>query len=104
MATMLCTPTEAAKYLNYKSPATLYRLLRDGFLNDYIEHVDGVLRLEMGSSGRRPTLAKRVRSLINFKGDHEMFMFDPKEEASLQRVRDLFDQKRAKKLSTSVNS
>ena len=103
MATMLCTPTEAAKYLNYKSPATLYRLLRDGFLNDYIEHVDGVLRLEMGSSGRRPTLAKRVRSLINFKGDHEMFMFDPREEESLQRVRDFYEQERASKLTDVVN-
>tara|TARA_Y100001968_G_scaffold200254_1_gene183821 strand:- start:1782 stop:2096 length:315 start_codon:yes stop_codon:yes gene_type:complete len=104
MAAMLCTPTEAAEHLNYKSPASLYRLIRDGLLEDYIEVVEGVLHLEMGGSRSRPTLAKRVRSLVNFKGDHEMFMFDPKEEASLQRVRDLFDQKRAKKLSTSVNS
>ena len=97
---MLCTPTEAAYYLNDKSPATLYRLIRDGLLDDYIEHVEGILYLEMGSRGKRPTLAKRVRSLINFKGEHEMFMFDPTEEVSLQRVRDKFEQTRAAKLSS----
>ncbi len=97
---MLCTPTEAADYLNYKSPATLYRLIRDGLLDDYIEYVEGVLYLEMGTRSKRPTLAKRVRSLINFKGEHEMFMFDPKEEVSLQRVRAKFEQTRAAKLSS----
>ena len=49
---------------------------------------DGQVLLLMGSKGKSPTLAKRVRSLVNFRGGHEMFMFDPKEEESLQKIRD----------------
>ena len=54
----------------------------------------------MGSKGKSPTLAKRVRSLVNFKGGHEMFMFDPKEPDSIQRMRDRYEMKRQQKLTT----
>tara|TARA_Y100001968_G_scaffold219651_2_gene202401 strand:+ start:221 stop:397 length:177 start_codon:yes stop_codon:yes gene_type:complete len=40
----------------------------------------------MGSKGRSPTIVNRVRSLVSFKGDHEMFNFDPEEEKSLQKT------------------
>tara|TARA_B100001029_G_C14684936_1_gene246643 strand:+ start:182 stop:541 length:360 start_codon:yes stop_codon:yes gene_type:complete len=85
---MLCDPSEAAFYLNYQSPASLYRLISAGLLDDHIEMHEGQVLLRMGSKGKSPTLAKRVRSLVNFRGGHEMFMFDPKEEESLQRIRD----------------
>ena len=49
---------------------------------------EGQVLLRMGSKGKSPTLAKRVRSLVNFRGGHELFMFDPKEEESLQKIRD----------------
>jgi hypothetical protein len=97
---MLCDVTEAAWYLGYASPASLYRLLKAGLLDDYVEDYKGQVLLRMGSKGRFPTLARRVRSLVNFKGGHEMFMFDPKEPDSIQRMRDRYEMKRQQKLTT----
>ena len=85
---MLCDVTEAAWYLGYASPASLYRLLKAGLLENYVEMHKGMVLLRMGAKGKSPTLAKRVRSLVNFRGGHELFMFDPKEEESLQKIRD----------------
>ena len=87
---MLCDVTEAAWYLGYASPANLYRLLKAGLLKEYVEMHQGQVLLRMGSKGKSPTLAKQVRSLVNFRGGHKMFMFDPKEEESLQRIRDRY--------------
>ena len=84
---MYCDVPEAAFYLNYQSPASLYRLLKAGLLDDYVEmHHEQVL-LRMGAKGKSPTLAKKVRSLVNFRGGHEIFMFDHTEEESLQKIR-----------------
>ena len=96
---MYCDVPEAAFYLNYQSPATLYRLLKAGLLDDYIEMYEGQVLLRMGTRGKSPTLAKRVRALVNFRGGHEMFMFDPKEEESLQKVRDRYEQKKQQRLT-----
>ena len=96
---MLCDVTEAAFYLNYQSPASLYRLIKAGLLDDYIEMYEGQVLLRMGSKGRSPTLAKTVRSLVNFRGGHELFMFDPKEEESLQKIRDRHYEKSSKNIS-----
>ena len=79
---MYCSVTEVAYFLNYVSPESLYRLIKAGLLNDHIEMHHGQLLLRMGSKGKSPTLAKRVRSLINFRAAHELFMFDPNEEGS----------------------
>ncbi len=46
------------------------------------------------SRAKSPTLSKRVRSLVNFKGGHEMFMFDPTEPDSIQKMRDRYEMKR----------
>ena len=96
---MYCDVPEAAYYLGYASPASLYRLINAGLLKEYIEEYEGQLLLRMGSKGKSPTLAKRVRSLVNFRGGHEIFMFDPKEEKSLQKVRDRYEQKKLQKLT-----
>ena len=93
---MYCDVPEAAFYLNYQSPASLYRLLKAGLLDDYVEMHDGQVLLRMGSKGKSPTLAKKVRSLVNFRGGHEIFMFDPKEEESLQKIRDRYYEKALK--------
>ena len=53
----------------------------------------GQVLLRMGSKGKSPTLAKQVRSLVNFKGGNEMFMFEPTEEESLQEIRDHWQEK-----------
>ncbi len=96
---MYCDVPEASYYLNYRSPASLYRLLKAGLLDDYVEMHDGQVLLRMGAKGKSPTLAKKVRSLINFRGGHELVMFDPKEEESLQRVRDRYEQKKQQRLT-----
>ena len=38
---MLCDVIEAAWYLGYASPASLYRLLKAGLLDDYVEDYKG---------------------------------------------------------------
>ena len=96
---MYCDVPEAAFYLNYQSPASLYRLIKAGLLDDYIEMYEGQVLLRMGSKGRSPTLAKTVRSLVNFRGGHELFMFDPKEEESLQKIRDRHYEKSSKNIT-----
>ena len=96
---MYCDVPEAAFYLNYQSPASLYRLLKAGLLDDYVEMHDGQVLLRMGSKGKSPTLAKKVRSLVNFRGGHEIFMFDPTEEESLQKIRDHWEEQKLKELT-----
>ena len=96
---MYCDVPEAAYYLNYQSPASLYRLIKAGLLEDYVEIHEGQVLLRMGSKGKSPTLAKRVRSLVNFRGGHEMFMFDPKEEESLQKIRDRWEETKLQQLT-----
>ena len=96
---MYCDVPEASFYLNYQSPATLYRLLKAGLLDDYVEMHEGQVLLRMGSKGKSPTLAKKVRSLVNFRGGHEIFMFDPKEEESLQKIKDRHYEKSSKNIT-----
>jgi len=96
---MYCDVPEAAFYLNYQSPASLYRLLKAGLLDDYVEMHHGQVLLRMGAKGKSPTLAKKVRSLINFRGGHELFMFDPTEEESLQKIRDHWEEQKLQELT-----
>ena len=88
---MYCDPGEANYYLNYLSPATLYMLIFAGLLDDYIEMYEGQIFLRINYKGKSPTLAKWVRALENIRGGHKMFMFDPSEEVSLQKVRDRYE-------------
>ena len=83
---MFCDLREASFLLNYKSPATLYRLMNAGLLDDYIECFRGQRLLRMNRKGKSPLLAERVRSLVNFRGGHEMFMFDPMQPESRERM------------------
>ena len=90
---------EAAYYLGHASPASLYRLLKAGLLKEHVETHHRKVLPRMGAKGRSQTLAKRVRSLVNFRGGHEIFMFDPTEEESLQKIRDKHYQKSSKNIS-----
>ena len=47
----------------------------------------------MGSKGRSPTLAKKVRSLVIFRGGNELFMFEATEEKCFQIIRDRYYEK-----------
>ena len=96
---MYCDVPEAAYCLGYASPVSLYRLLKAGLLKEYVEMHEGQVLLRMGSKGKSPTLAKKVRSLVNFRGGHELFMFDPKEEESLQKIRDRHYEKTSKNIT-----
>ena len=71
---MYCDVPEASFYLNYQSPATLYRLLKAGLLDDYVEMHEGQVLLRMSSKSKSPTLAKKLRSLVNFRGGHVLVM------------------------------
>ena len=83
---MFCDLREASFLLNYKSPATLYRLMNAGLLDDYIEYFRGQRLLRMNRKGKSPLLAEKVRSLVNFRGGHELFMFDPMQPESRERM------------------
>ena len=83
---MFCDLREASWLLGYKSPATLYRLLNAGLLDDYTEYFCGQRLLRMNRKGKSPLLAERVRSLVNFRGAYEMFMFDPMKPESRERM------------------
>ena len=96
---MYCSVSEASYFLNYESPASLYRLIKAGLLKEHVEMHHGQVLLRMGSKGKSPTLAKKVRSLVNFRGGHELFMFDPKEEESLQKIRDRHYEKSSKNIT-----
>ena len=96
---MYCDVPEAVYYLVYASPTSLYRLLKAGLLKEHVEMQHGQVLLRMGTKGKSPTLAKRVRSLVNFRGGHEIFMFDPKEEESLQKIRNRHYEKSSKNIS-----
>ena len=65
---MYCDIPEAAYYLGYASSASLYRLLKAGLLKEYGEMHEGQVLLRIGYKGKSPTLAKKVRSLVNFRG------------------------------------
>ena len=91
---MYCSVSEASYFLNYESPASIYRLIKAGLLKEYVEMHHGQVLLRMGAKGKSPTLAKRVRSLINFRAGHELFMFDPNEEESLQKIRDQWEEQK----------
>ncbi len=91
---MLCDPTVASYSLNYRSLATLFKLISTGLLDDLIEMEHGQLLLRMGTKGKSPILAKRVTSLVSFRGGHELFIFEPNEAESLQEIRDHCNKKR----------
>ena len=96
---MYCSVSEASYFLNYESPASLYRLIKAGLLKEHVEMHHGQVLLRMGAKGKSPTLARRVRSLVNFRGGYEIFMFDPTEEESLQKIRNRHYEKSSKNIS-----
>ena len=60
---MYCTFSEASKLLGYKSRSTLYRLKEKGFLDNYLEKIEGKTYLYMREK-KGKTLAKHIRSNV----------------------------------------
>ena len=76
---MLCNLREASQCLGYSSRTTLNRLVQSGALSEYIEIIDGHTFSDMRSKGKRPTLARKVRSLIGYKAGVDIVDFDPQQ-------------------------
>ena len=81
-----CTIKETSTLLGYKSGATLYRLVGEGHLDEYLWNVQGKMYLYMGKrKGKR--LAEKIKSLVFDKDGFEVFDFDSKKH--MKRVRNL---------------
>ena len=76
---MLCNLREASQLLGYSSRTTLIRLIQSGALSEYTQIIDGRTFLDMRRKGNRPTLARKVRSLIGYKAGVDMIDFDPEQ-------------------------
>ena len=59
----ICTFAEAAKILGYKSRSTLYRLKRDGWLDDYLVNVNGKDMLKLNPRGKQK-LSDHIMGII----------------------------------------
>ena len=75
---MLCSITEAAHYLGYRSRAQLYRMKEDGWLDDYIQIIDGKTYLIMEGPRGKPTLARHIMGIIDWRCSNTIIDFDPK--------------------------
>ena len=75
---MLCSITEAAHYLRYRSRAQLYRMKGDGWLDDYIQIIDGKTYLIMEGPRGKPTLARHIMGIIDWRCSNTIIDFDPK--------------------------
>ena len=76
---MLCNLREASQLLGYSSRTTLIRLIQSGALSEYTQIIDGRTFLDMRRKGNRPTLARKVLSLIGYKAGVDIIDFDPEQ-------------------------
>ena len=83
---MYATISETAKLLGYKTRATIYRLMSQGKLDDYLWNLEGKTYIYMGKR-KGKTLARRIKSLVFDKNGFQIYDFDPKKD--MKRVVDL---------------
>ena len=79
---MYANISETAKLLGYKTRATIYRLMSQGHLDDYLWELNGKTYIYMGKR-KGKTLAKRIRSLVFHKNGFEIYDFDPEKDFEL---------------------
>ena len=79
---MYATISETAKLLGYKTRATIYRLMSQGHLDDYLWELYGKTYIYMGKR-KGKTLAKRIRSLVFDKNGFEIYDLDPEKDFEL---------------------
>ena len=80
-----CTIKETSTLLGYKSGATLYRLVCEGHLDEYLWNVEGKMYLYMGKrKGKR--LAEKIKSLVFDKDGFKVFDFDPQKHMDRLRA------------------
>ena len=73
---MLCTFTEASRHLGYRSRSVLYRMKDLGYLDDYLEDVQGKLYLNMKPTGKL-SLAQHIMHNTQWRGLQTIIDFDP---------------------------
>ena len=76
---MYATISETSKLLGYKTRATIYRLMSQGKLDDYLWNLEWKTYIYMGKR-KGKTLAKRIRSLVFDKNGFEIYDFDPEKD------------------------
>ena len=62
----VCTFKEASQLLGYKSRSTLYKLKKDGWLDDYLVNVYGIDHLDMKPRGKQK-LDEYIMSIIQWR-------------------------------------
>ena len=73
---MLCTFTEAAKFLGYSSRSQLYKMKDLGVLDEYLAAVQGKLYLNMKHTGKL-SLAQHIMHNTQWRGLQTIIDFDP---------------------------
>ena len=64
--------------MGYRSRAQLYRMKQDGCLDDYIQIIDSTTYLEMDARRGKPTLARHIMGIIDWRCSNTIIDFDPK--------------------------
>jgi len=62
----ICSFSEASKIMGYKSRSTLYRLKRDGWLDDYLVDVNGKDMLKFHPRGKQK-LSDHIMGIIQWR-------------------------------------
>ena len=73
---MLCTFTEAARFLGYSSRSQLYKMKDLGVLDEYLEAVQGKHYLNMKPTGKL-SLAQHIMHNTQWRGLQTIIDFDP---------------------------
>ena len=64
----LATITEASRILGYKSRSQIYRMLKDGWLDDYVSEIEGTKYLNLKPSGK-PPLGEHMAGIAQWRPD-----------------------------------
>ena len=75
---MLYSITEASELLGYRSRAQLYRMKEEHWLDDYIQMIDGKTYLHMEGPRGKPSLARHIMGIIDWRSSNTIIDFDPK--------------------------
>ena len=62
----LATITEASRILGYRSRSQLYRMLNDGWLNDYVVEIEGIKYLDL-KPAKKPHLVDHMAGIAQWR-------------------------------------
>ena len=76
---MPCSITETSTLLGYRSRAHRYRMKKDNWLDDNIQILDGKTYLLMEGPRGKPSLARHIMGIIDWRSSNTIIDFDPKQ-------------------------